>query len=68
MRDNHTFTRLDTILIDEAMDRLKQLVNDQGGYGFVGTKGVTPPVILQWHPGEAWREKVRSLLLRKGSK
>ena len=62
MRDNHTFVRLDTLPIDEAMDRLEQLVNDQGGYGFVGTKCVTPSTILQWHPGEAWRERVKALL------
>ena len=65
MRDNHTFVRLDTILIDEAMDRLEQLVNDQGGYGFVGTKCVTPSTILQWRPGEAWQELVRTLLRKE---
>ena len=62
MHDNHTFTRLDTLPIDEAMDRIEQLVDDQGGYGFVGTKDVTPSTILQWRPGEAWRERVRALL------
>ena len=66
MRDNHTFFRLDTLSIDEAMDRIEHLVDVQGGYGFVGTKYIAPPdilpTILQWHPGEAWREQVRALL------
>ena len=65
MHDNYTFTRLDTLPIDEAMDRLEHLVDVQGGYGFVGTKEVTPSTILQWHTGEAWRERVRPLLHQK---
>ena len=72
MNDNHTFLRLDILPIDEAMDRLEQLVDDQGGYGFVGTTYVAPPnmrpTILHWYPGEAWRARVRALLLEKDSK
>ena len=64
MNDDHTFVRLDTLALDEAMDLLEHLVDTQGGYGLVGTKEVTPPVILQWRPGEAWRERVRTLLLQ----
>ena len=69
MHDNHTFTRLDTLPIDEAMDYLERLVDAEGGYGFVGTTYVAPPdmppTILQWHPGEAWRARVRGLLLKR---
>ena len=64
MRDNHTFFRLDTLSIDAAMDRLEQMVDADGGYGVVGTKEVAPSTILQWRPGEAWRERVRVLLLK----
>ena len=64
MNDNHTFVRLDTLPTVEAMDKLEQLVDAQGGYGFVGTKDVTPSASLQWQPGEAWRERVMVLLLK----
>ena len=64
MRDDHTFLRLDTLPIDAAMDRIEYLVDVQGGYGFVGTKDVTSSAILQWQPGEAWRERVMVLLLK----
>ena len=67
MNDDHTFLRLDPLPIDEAMDCLERLVDAQGGYGFVGTKDTEPSTILQWHPGESWRERVRTLLRqRKG--
>jgi hypothetical protein len=62
MHDNHTFTRLDTLPVEAAMDQLEALVDAQGGYGFVGTKETTPQTILQWHKGEPWRQRVRALL------
>ena len=62
MRDNHTFTRLDTLPVNEAMECIERLVADNGGYGFLGTRGATPASILQWSPGQPWHERALALL------
>ena len=64
LRNNHTCIRLDTVSIDEAIDRIQDLVDTQGGYGYVGTHMVTPCRVIRWSPGQPWRGRVRDLLMR----
>ena len=62
MRDNHTFARLDTLPVDEAMECIACLVANNGGYGFIGTRGATPAPALQWGPDQPWRMRALALL------
>ena len=76
MRDNHTTIRLDTLPIDEAIEKVREATESEGGYGFVGTKHSTtkcsqcghtthskePEQYYQWRKGDDWEQKVREML------
>jgi len=76
MFDNHTFIRLDTLPIDEAIEKVRAASESEGGYGFVSTKhgntlcphcGQTVSSKMkdetyQWVKGDQWELKVREML------
>lgn len=60
MHENHTFTRLDELTVDEAMEKIEAMFT---GHGFIGCKsrGET----YQWSRATVeWKERVREFLIR----
>ena len=64
MFDNHTFCELSGMSIEQAMEEVERCTERDKGYGFVSVEVGGDKETFQWHPDDAWRERVRDMLSR----
>ena len=62
MTERHSFIRLDDKPIEEAINAIKEYINDEPTYGFVGCSGNHGEEVYQWRPEDDWEPKVREML------
>ena len=62
MYENHTFKRLDTMSVSEAVGFITAECTARPTYGFIGCKGCQGGRVYQWGPEDDWLPTVTEIL------